>query len=99
MWKWENGDVQVFAVNVGAERPAGAGPNDFLTSCQRRAYREFALTQWLSFLEQAAPLLPTLLLGSGKKTKVFLLLCRVPFTTIGACAKNQNSHCLRNEAF
>lgn len=39
--KWrreEEGDVQVFAMNVRAERLSGPGPYHLLTPCQGRAY-------------------------------------------------------------
>lgn len=34
VWRWEEGDVQVFAMNVGAEHPACPGPTDLLTPCR-----------------------------------------------------------------
>ena len=32
VWRWEEENVQVSALNVGAERPAGPGPDDLLTT-------------------------------------------------------------------
>lgn len=63
VWRWEEENMQVSAVNVGAEHPAGPGPNDLLTTWQGPA-QELGISpaQLPGFLEAVPPLLPTHLL-------------------------------------